>query len=414
MAASVYRIQQDFYPGPDESAGKGGGLCDFFNGVYYPTRAFLAQDNPYTPQFTQQYPASRPVPPFSPLVFFVHLPFAWLPRLVSAWLYVVWLTVLTLALAAVVLRASYRQITVTTLFAVAAYVLFTRPGQTTMHNGYFNQLLAIGSILALHYGKTRPVVAALGLTLASCKPTFAIPLVILMLARRQWRATSIGVGLSAFFLLAGLGWLALDDSPVAVVAKFLQSSQAHGEFPNLWPVNTWARIDLLAVICKWIGCRPDGVVTLVTMLAILAVPCGCLFVLTGSSSSKQWDPGASGMLGLLCMLAMLLCVYHHFYDALMLLAPMSAMVLAPTSDWKRVSYFHRVVMACLISVPLLNYLSARAVLDRLDLRAGMPAHVWITSVNSVCLTVAAVYLMVLLWRQHACDRSGAVVRRLRA
>ena len=88
---------------------------------------------------------------------------------------------------------------------------------------------------------------------------------------------------------------------------------------------------------------------------------------------KSFDSGSSGLLGLLCMLALLVSIYHQYYDALMLIVPSSAMILRPTGDWQHVHVRHRAALLILINTPLLNYLSARLILNQLGQSPGMPA-----------------------------------------
>ena len=66
-----------------------------------------------------------------------------------------------------------------------------------------------------------------------------------------------------------------------------------------------------------------------TMLAVLAFPCGLILMLTKPSSQQRLDSGAAGIIGLICMLSMLVAVYHHFYDAIILVVPTTAMILRP-------------------------------------------------------------------------------------
>jgi hypothetical protein len=405
--ATGYRVVHEHYPGPGHPREAGMGFCDYYNGVYYPTKAFLAQDNPYSDTYAQQYPVSRQVPLFSPLVFFIHSPFTLLDTKTSAIIYSGWLMALVLALAVLTLKVSGRQITAFTFFAVAGYLLLTRAGQVTLYNGYFTLELVIGAILALHYGNKKPALAGVGLALASCKPTYAIPLTILMLAKRNVKATLIGVSLSALFMAAGILWLAIDDSVLHVIQIFGQSQEAHGEFPNLWPLNTWTRIDLLAIVSKWFDWRPTDSATLLTMLGVLGLPCGLLFMLT-KPSTRQLDSGAAGIIGLICMLSMLVAVYHHFYDAIILVVPTAAMILRPTSDWKHISTIHRTVLAGLINFPLLNYFSARLVVGFSGLEPDMPAYTLITSVNGICLTLALVYGTALATAMRLPSRSPAM------
>lgn len=407
VAATAYRIQRTYYSGPQDTHRVGLGFSDFFNGVYYPTRAFWARDNPYTPQYAERYPVDRQVPPFSPLVFAIHAPLGWLARDTSAVIYFGWLIMLTLLLAALTLIASRRQVTAAALLAVASFILFSRSGQVSVFSGYFTFIMVIGVVLALHHADKKPLFAGLGVALASCKPAFAIPLVLLLLARRNIKASLVGVAISAFLLGAGLFWLGLDDSYSAAVGEFFQSMDAHRGFPNARPLVSWTRVDLLAIVSKWNDWRPGGAVTLLVMLGVLVAPCGLLLALTRPSSAKSFDTGASGLLGLLCMLAILASVYHQHYDALILLVPTSAMVLRPTGDWNQVSVIHRVLLVGLINAPLLNYLSARAILDRLGLSPGMPTFTMITSVNGICLGIAAIYVAALAW--HHRTHSKAVV-----
>ncbi len=60
----------------------------------------------------------------------------------------------------------------------------------TLFNGYFTWELAWGTLMAVHYGKTRPTWAAVGLMLAAGKPTYALPLGFLLLCRGHFRPLS--------------------------------------------------------------------------------------------------------------------------------------------------------------------------------------------------------------------------------
>lgn len=407
--ATGYRVVHRHYPGPGHSRDQGMGFCDFYNGIYYPTKAFFATDNPYSAEYVGEYPVSRQVPLFSPLVFMIHWPFALLDGRAAAVAYFGWLMFVTFALATLALKIADRRITTTAVLAVTAYVLFTRGGQVTFYNGYFTFELVIGAVVALHFGDRKPGLAGVGLALASCKPTYAIPLAILMLSKRDFKATLIGVGLSALFMAVGIGWMSLSDSVLHVIQVLGQSQQAHGEFPDLWPVNTCTRIDLLAIVSKWFGWRPHDSSTLTVMLGLLALPCALLWKLT-HSDARRFDQGAAGIVGLVCILSMLLCVYHHFYDAIILIVPSLAMVFTPKSDWKRIGRIHRYVIVGLINVPLLNYFSARMVIGFSGLEPLMPAHVWITSINTVCLTIALLYCFVLVHAASPAPRTNAMLR----
>ena len=404
LGLTGYRIYGLHYTGPETTVAKKLGFCDFYNGVYYPTQAFLNRDNPYRPEINQSYPVSRHVPFYSPLIFILHAPITLIPIKLAAVIYFALLTAFVLAICrfAVWLPALNNPWGWT--FLVAGCLLLTRPGQNSLFNGYFTVELIFGTCLALHFGRTRPWLAAIGLALCSIKPNYAIPLLLLMACRGHWRATLIGGFLATVCFVGGMAWISDHRSMADVIQTMNSAQSSHHGFHNIWPSNTWTRVDLLSVIAKWNLWRPDDGAHLAVMLAVLLLPGALIGWVTWQTNREGRDTslaldvdGGHGMVGLTCMLAMLVSIYHHSYDTVILVVPLAGMMLSRFSPWREVPLGHRAVLGVLIGVPFFNYLSAKSVIDRLGLD-GIVFEI-VTSINGVCLTAALLYSCWLLLRQ---------------
>ena len=84
------------------------------------------------------------------------------------------------------------------VFMLAAMMVISRPGLLNFLGLQMTLLLIVGTLLALEYSESNPVLSGFGLLLACCKPTYVIPLAVIMLFRRNFSAFAVGV------LLCGL------------------------------------------------------------------------------------------------------------------------------------------------------------------------------------------------------------------
>ncbi|MEM9412173.1 MAG: glycosyltransferase 87 family protein [Planctomycetota bacterium] len=396
VVATGYRLYARHYPGPGIPNNADFGFCDFYNGIYYPSQAFLARDNPYGKGVTEDYPMSRPVPFFSPLVFLIHAPLAMLPQVAASIVYFGCLIAMVVFISRFAFQASQAEAKLGLVSALAACLLASRPGQIAVFNGYFTLELVIGSILAIHYPGKRPGLAVVGLVITSFKPTYAIPMFILMMARGYWRPAIIGATVSTVFAIGGLMWIAESTSLTQCIQIALDAQSSHHEFSNLWPVNTWTRIDLVCVFAKWLGANPGDSLQLIGMVLIVLLPCVLLLRIERQNRLAGDEPfSAAGPIGAICMLAMLVSLYHHFYDALILVVPAVGILLFKNNEWRNFSKFNRWLLFSLLVVPFVNYFSAKAILRKLSLDGT--GYQLVTSVNGICLAIALVYLCICCW-----------------
>ena len=366
------------------------GYSDFHNGTYFPTKAFVDGKSPYSPDVANEYGMARATPSYSPVVFLIHVPFALLPLQVSRVLFFGFNLVLIAGLAFCGLKMSMQRFRWFDFLAFTNLLLLSRPGHITIFTGYFTAEIVVGCILALHFSKTRPAISGLGLVLASIKPNFVIPLMLLMAFRKDFRAILFGIVFCAVAAGIGLGWLGYHNGMSQVIADVRGGQESLHVDPSEMPVNTWTRVDLLGMYAKVVDWVPrDGVYL------------GCMFVLVtlvGVGMNRivaiESNQGATGPSALIVVLTVLLSIYHHSYDCLLLAVPAIGLIFFGPTTLKEIPPRIRLVLAFLIAVPAVNYLSTKMVLEFLAFEPLGVTWQAITMINGVCLFFALGILLV--------------------
>lgn len=410
LAAAVWRIQKQYHT-PGHFTISNQGYCDFHNGVYYPSLAYARQVSPYSQHYADAYPVSRQVPPYSPLIIALHVPFALLPLQAAEIAYFGAMVISLLAIAYVLVR-QYPGLPLSSMCLVTAVIVWSRPGHVTLFNGYFTFELVLGAFVALWLSKSHPWLAAVGLAVVSGKPTHWLPIVMLMAARGDWAAVWRGTLLSAVGGVAAMTWLT--GASLAGVMQFLGDVRAgqvvHVNDPLESAVTNWIRLDLMAVIAKISGRDPGLTVMFGCMGLLLILPAVVLW------RWRRRDPdavaGLSDLSGSLILAASITAIYHVTYDALLLLAPLVGLavgwaansaamgvtgattpgVIPPVRRTARGHSADILLLICLL-LPLFSPLSTQSFLMRLD--PGPLAYQILTSTNSMAVLLAA---GLLLWR----------------
>ena len=378
------------------------GMNDFHNGVYFPSKAFAKGVNPYGQDVVKHFPMARSAPPYSPVVFMIYQPVTWL-ALPAADIVFFSLNVIALAGFAWCIVTTIRKLVKSSsncllnwfgddaLASVWAFtaIMLSRPGHITLFTGYFTAQLVIGVFIALHYARSKPLLAGVGMLLASGKPTYIIPLTILMLFRRDFKATVIGLLLCAVVATAGIGWLAVDSDVASVVEGIKQGQAAFDDDPTEDPINTWTRLDAMGVVSKIAGLKPSGAQYLAGMLALL-IPIGYFIwqirqkeILGGEDETFQ--PTA-----IIACLALLISIYHHSYDALLILPFWIALPLGGRSLFPWLSGWRIHVAFALLTVPVINYVATLRFRELLVI--DNQSAIWnaITAANGICLLAALI------------------------
>lgn len=369
------------------------GYCDFHNGVYYPALAFTERFSPYGQNYANNFPVERPIPMFAPTVLLLHAPIAWLDlRTAEVFFYLLMVFLLVLISAWSLRVAGWSQAS-WLVGGLAAFLAASRTGYGTLFTGYFTFELVLGTLLAVFAGH-RPVAGGIGLAIACIKPTTGIPLVILMLARGQVKTVLVGLAIVGLTSVAALLWVASDGTSLTLAEQIRDSQQQHRDDPNELPANTWTRVDLLAVVAKWFDWRPNDLQHLGVMLPLIALPALAVWRFRRFEPEGGPEGPSAGLSAAVILLSINVCIYHHYYDILVL-TPVVLAAVSGSCGWRQTG-FQRWIVGGLCLFPIVNYLTSNMVLDRLQLHSTLEKV--FTSANGAMLAIALAICTWQLWR----------------
>ncbi len=369
---------------PGRPSGERWTMTDFRDTIYYPVVAVLAGRNPYAASFADDYPVQRPLPPYGPLVILVHFPLGLLPVRAAEVVYYLLTLALTLAVAALGLRACDVACDASSVLALATLMLLSRPGHQNLLLGQCTLEVVLGCYLALVYGRRRPWLAVLGVALATMKPQFAAPLALLLLARGEFRTTVGGLAAAGVLSIATLvavgGRAALASWPEAIA----RSSRTVTD-----PSLLWLRIDAGFFARYTLGLPAASDVAVAAALLLLGI---AAFRRATAATSGTVPHGLDASLA--CV-TILVAVYHVSYDALLLTLPLIALAAQrPEWVWRRHPRLRSLLFALLL-VPAVNYVATSGVVQKLE-TYGVPWRL-VTGINGAAL-IAALLLSAALAR----------------
>jgi hypothetical protein len=372
---------------PGEPAAAAWGFVDFRDAVYYPVVAFLDGNNPYDPTaYAATYPVGNVFPVYTPVTFLVHLPFGMVPFVPSAVAYFLWTVALMVGLALLTLRMCRFEASAAAVFGLAFAILISQPGQWNLFLGQSAAPITLAVYAALHLARRRPWLAGLCFAVASFKPTTGAPLALLMLVRGDRLAVLVGVvlaagvaGLLAVPVVHGAGGAgAFLESLRANYAAFVDDPTAAAEMSPY-------RVDVAALVSRLLG-RPVSLgVELAMMLGVLGLSAAAL---------RRLDDQARLLSASLVCVAVLVCVYHQSYEALLLTLPLLVTAHRCLVEDARVSRRHWWLLGA-VAVPAGNYLVMGGVVSRMA--TGGTTWLVATSLDGVALLIALGVLCTLAW-----------------
>jgi Glycosyltransferase family 87 len=357
-------------------------LQDFRDAVYYPVVALLDGGNPYDAvTYMHTYPVWFPLPLYSPSTLLVHLPFGLLAFEHAEIAYYVLAILLTLVLVWMSLRFSNVRSPLPYVCGVAGLVLLTRPGQMNLLLGQVTLQCVIATYVALEYARTRPWLAGLGLAVATLKPTFGVPLILLMLCRGDTRAVVTGIGMAGLLALVPTVWLVRAAGGVpALVASALRSQDGFAVQSFNSPMLGPFRIDTPALVARLLGVPLTSFHELLIGGVVLSV--GALAVRRLAGERED----ARELSDVLICLTMLACVYHQTYDWLLLTLPLTGLIAGRSSFQRFLQSRWRWVLVALLLLPWANYFASATALDAFRLTGGW--RLAVTSVNGIALLIS--------------------------
>ncbi len=365
----------------------GYGLHDFRDVLYYPAVAVLDGHNPYdAASFRSTYPVARPLAPYAPTMLLLHLPFGLLPYRLAEWTHFAMNLTLILCLAYVCLDACGLPAVPATTFGLGALILLGRPAHMTLYIGQCAAYLVLATYLALLLAERRPLLAGLALAVACAKPTFGLPLCVVLLVRGDRAPLVWGLGIAA--VLAGVMVAVLAPAAGGVLPLLVSIRESYARLmqdPSANAASSIIRLDAVALAGRLFGPTAEGAAT----LAFLGIGAAAVWRIMQRG-------GADGRLRSACVACVMIlaCMYHQSYDGLLLTLPVVA--LASGRLGRGAAPPARALALFAMAVPLINYLATDTVVDAL--RVGAAGRALIGSVNGTALLVAFVALVLVTVR----------------
>ncbi len=393
--ATAYRTYHDYSVPSNTFDWSKRGHSDFHYGTYLPATAFRKGVNPYAPEVMEKYPVASPSRPCPPITFILHLPFTFVDMETADVIFFVYNTSLLFLLSFVAVVLGYGRFHMGWWLFVSSLLLVSRPGHISLFTGYYTLELVMGVLLALHFGKNRPWLSAVGMLLASVKPTYILPLILLMIARKNFRAVILGLALCTIAGVGGLAWLAKDSSFMEVVQGISAGQEAFHADETEFPVNTWTRVDLLGMFAKFVDWIPSDKVYLASMFVIALIPCIAIWRV----AERENDSSVLGNSSMLALLTLLLSIYHHSYDCLLIAVPWIGVSFFPGRVLPGVGARTKWLLAGLLTVPMVNYASTQSARNLLGLEQSSLIWQVVTVINGVSLFLALLIVMAIVFRQ---------------
>jgi hypothetical protein len=358
-------------------------MNDFYSSVYYPVRAFLDGENPHDRvRLKALYPKVEEYPPYLPFNLALYLPFGLLPPATAAIAYFVFTAALTIPLSMVALRLAAIDTSPWRVTLVAALLLLSRPGHWTLISGQHAVLLALLAYLALLLARRSPLASGMALGLCMYKPSYGVPLAVLMLVSGYASAVGIGAllatGLNAPLVL-------LLASRAGGIRPFLEKLSEGYHYwqhlPGMDPGSSldpmsFNQLDAATFVSRLVGHAVPWTVSLLLTALVLGVA-GVTLRRLANAPGRTAEQLSTAVV----CLGTLVAVYHMTYDIVLLTAPLAALLSHGLP--RPVPRSWGVVFALLFAVPCLNW-----ALTYSALQAWRPSHhVWIAvaSVNTACL-----------------------------
>jgi len=363
------------------------GLVDFRDQAYYPVRALLDGNNPYDPTvYMRTYPAVKVFAPYSPIVLVLFLPFGLLPLAWAQLLYYLLTLGLILLLARLTLQICGWTATAAQVLTGATLILLSRPAEWNTLLGQFAVLGTVAAAAALYYGRTRPWVAGIALTVSLFKPTYGVLVAVLMLAQRDRQAVTIGMIIGAALSLAVASVLVHASGGASAFLQVLRDASVAWRAESGEALHTVYRVDAAALVARLLGREPGMAAEIGIGAGILGL--GALAVRRLVTAPR--GVATRGLAASVGSLVVLTAVYHLLYDLVLLVLPVAWAITQMTRRRARTraAALHVLVLGLLV-LPMVNYAAS----ERAAAVLG-PGALWRAA---TVLNALAPLLALLIW-----------------
>ncbi len=270
-------------------------LTDFRDAVYYPIRVLGDGVNPYhVDSYYRAYPVGQEFPLYTPEFLLLNSPLLFFSFPVARAVNFGLNLGLVLAYAVAILGLLGARLRVASIFGLGTLILLSDPGKFDLRTGQPTLLIVICVLAALRArgrpgpaspldaggpGRSLPFLAGVvGVAIVWIKPTFAIPLVVLLVARGRARLAAVGTALAAALSAVMLPFLV---NAAGGVGKLVESWQESARITSQSPqsrLGTSLRIDVMNTFTR---------ISKIRVSETLATVIGLVVLLAGHGSSPD-------------------------------------------------------------------------------------------------------------------------------
>lgn len=314
-------------------------LTDFRDAVYYPVVSLRDGFNPYSVEtYYRHYPVGQEFPLYTPMFLLLNSPLLLFSFPTARAVNFGWNLALVLGYSTAILGLLGARVRTASVFGLATLILLSDPGRFDLRTGQPTLLIAIGVLAALRAAPNRHpdasaiqggpggvlpfVVGVAGLAFVWIKPTFAIPLVVLLVVRGRTRIAAVGTAIAV--ALSAVVLPSLIDA-AGGLGKLVESWQESARITSLSTqsrLGTSLRIDVGNTFVRITKLRPSEGAAMIGGLILLAF--GAWLVLRLHRRDPAGDREELAIT-LVC-LVMLTSVYHVPYDYLLLIGPLALLL----------------------------------------------------------------------------------------
>lgn len=327
-------------------------LTDFRDAIYYPVVAVRDGVNPYNVDaYYRHYPVGQEFPLYTPVHLLLHAPLALFSFSTARAIAFGWNLTLSLGLAVAALRLARLRVNIEGIFGLGTLILLSDPGKFDLRTGQPTLMIVIAAYFVLR-SVARPTPraldraipdAAVSFALGACalgvvwsKPTFAIPIVVLLIALGRPRLAIAGTVVGATLSAVVLPFLIDAAGGVSPLVQSWQNSARITSQSLQSRLGSGLRIDAGNTFERITHSHPSEAVAAIGGLVLLAA--GAWLV----SRLHRRDPEGDReelTITIVCLLV-LTSMYHVPYDYLLLVAP--ALMLARPRPHSPIAWPRRV------------------------------------------------------------------------
>ena len=355
------------------------GLKAFHNQVYFPVRALVTGENPYSPAYIQFHPDSKlgkqiamdPVPPSTLLIL---SPLAFLQLHAAEILYILICVLLSIFCANLLLRSAIdRPPSIGGIMLTAALMIACLPGVESFVAYPTIMLTLFGVLLAIEHSGKQDLLSGIGILLAFCQPVIGVAILILIVFRRHFGAIAFGILLLLILNVVAVAWIG--NNTEGGVSQAIDDAQ--GLYSSLYkPVvaeNLQAssdRVDAHSVVARLFSSNPQIArqtnlhCYIATGLLIIAV-----IALLAERDHTQMQ-GLISRSGMLIATVTILFFYQTTGALYLLWIPVIGLLLDGGRAERAFSLPMRFILGLLVVLPLFNYFVTPYAMDRLGISAG--------------------------------------------